>query len=169
MTLAELNELSPEQAEAKLLECCGSKRWAKTMSEGRPFPDVHEMFVKANEVWLSLRANDWLEAFGSHPKIGETKAATTQSSQEQGWSAQEQSGVASASSNVLRRLSELNRTYEERFGFIFIVCASGKSSEDMLSILNRRICNDRETELSLAAEEQRKITEIRLKKLLQLS
>ena len=166
MTLDELNLLPPEHAQTEFLKCCGSARWASAMTAARPFANNDALFAKADELWWSLSAEDWLEAFRAHPKIGEQKAAAAQSEQARAWSAQEQSGVADASSQTKDELERLNREYEDRFGFIFIVCASGKSSEEMRSILNSRIDNDRDTELRIAAAEQRKITRLRLEKLL---
>ena len=165
MTLEELNRLPPEHAQAEFLKCCGSTRWADALSEARPFVKADELFTKADDIWWSLREDDWLEAFRAHPKIGEAKAAGTQSEQARAWSAQEQSGVAKASAQTTDELARRNREYEDRFGFIFIVCASGKSSEEMLAILNSRFDSDRETEIRVAAKEQRKITRLRLEKL----
>jgi len=121
---------------------------------------------EADRVWWSLDSTDWLEAFRAHPKIGEKKAAVTQSEQAEAWSAQEQSAIQNASSGTMAALAEGNREYEQRFGFIFIVSATGKSSEEMLTLLNQRLQNDPETELRFAAEEQLKITRLRLEKLL---
>lgn len=166
MTLDQLNALTAPDAQADILKCCGSTRWAKQMSAARPFASDHDLFSRADEIWWSLSEADWLEAFRAHPKIGENKAATAQSHQAQSWSAQEQSGVADAALQTKEELARLNREYEDRFGFIFIVCASGKSSEEMLAILRSRIDNDREAEIRIAAEEQRKITRLRLEKLL---
>jgi len=166
MTLDELNRLPTETAQTEFLKCCGSTLWAFAMTAARPFANDDALFDKADEIWWSLNAEDWLEAFRAHPKIGEQKAAAIQAQQAQNWSAQEQSGVAIASSQTKDELARLNREYENRFGFIFIVCASGKSSEEMLSILSSRIDNDRATEMRIAAEEQRKITRLRLEKLL---
>lgn len=161
-----LNELSFAEARAELLKCCGSRRWASEMAAGRPFDTLDELMAEAGRVWQSLSEADWLEAFRAHPKIGEKKAATTQSAEARKWSAQEQSGVAAASTPTLNELAERNREYEDRFGFIFILCASGKSAEEMLVIINDRIRNDRETEIRTAAGEQSKITRLRLEKLL---
>ncbi len=166
MTLDQLNALTAPEAEAEILKCCGSTRWAKQMGAARPFASDDDLFSRADDIWLSLSEADWLEAFRAHPKIGEQKAAAIQSEQAQSWSAQEQSGVADAALQTKEMLARLNREYEDRFGFIFIVCASGKSSEEMLAILKSRIDNDRETEIRIAAEEQRKITRLRLEKLL---
>ena len=166
MTLEELNRLSPEHAQAELLKCCGSTAWAKRTSDARPFSNSDELASKADEIWWALREDDWLEAFRAHPKIGGKKAATAQSQQAQNWSAAEQSGVATASSQTIDELADLNRQYEGRFGFIFIVCATGKSSEEMLEILKTRFQNEPATEIRIAAEEQSKIIRLRLEKLL---
>ena len=161
-----LNELSATDAEAELLKCCGSTRWARDMTQARPFASVEKLCETADAVCATLNDEDWIEAFHAHPKIGERKAATDQSRQAQTWSAQEQSAVAQASSQTKDSLAKLNQEYEARFGFIFIVCAAGKSSEEILEFLNERLQNDRETELKIAAEEQRKITALRLRKLI---
>ena len=166
MTLDQLNTLPTTAAEDEFLKCCGSKRWANAMSDARPFETLDEVLTEADRAWWSLNEADWLEAFRAHPKIGEKKAAATQSAEAQKWSAQEQSSVAQASAETIIELAERNREYEDRFGFIFIVCASGKSSEEMLAIVNDRIRNDTETELRTAAAEQSKITRLRLEKLL---
>jgi OHCU decarboxylase len=164
--LTQLNQLSADEAEQEFLKCCGSKRWAQILAAARPFADASELFSKADDLWWSLSEADWLEAFQAHPKIGEKKAAVSQSAQAQSWSSQEQSGVADASADTISQLAQRNREYEDRFGFIFIVCATAKSADEMLSIINARIQNDRETELRGAAEEQRKITRLRLQKLI---
>lgn len=161
-----LNQLSANDAEAEFLKCCGSQRWAQAITAARPFETLDGVLTEADRVWWSLNEADWLEAFRAHPKIGEKKAAATQSTEAQKWSAQEQSGVAQASPSTISELAERNREYEDRFGFIFIVCASGKSSEEMLAMINERIRNDTETELRTAAAEQSKITRLRLEKLL---
>ena len=165
-SLHRLNRLSANDAEAEFLKCCGSTRWARAMTEARPFEAVDDVLARADRIWWSLREADWLEAFRAHPKIGEQKAATAQSAEAQKWSAQEQSGVAQAPASTISELAERNREYEDRFGFIFIVCARGKSSEEMLAIINERIRHDGETELRAAAAEQSKITRLRLEKLL---
>ena len=165
-SLAQLNALPPAQAEAEFLKCCGSKRWARALTDSRPFVSADELTAKADSIWWSLSEEDWLEAFRAHPKIGQQKAATVQSEQARSWSAQEQSGVRDAAATTKAALAAGNQQYEKRFGFIFIVCATGKSSEEMLVILSTRLQNDPGTELRMAAEEQRKITRLRLEKLL---
>ena len=166
MNLAELNELTAQDAEAEFLKCCGSQAWAQAMAASRPFATEEELFAEADDASASLADEDWLEAFCAHPKIGEKKAMTAQSQQEQSWSSHEQLAMQSASADTVAQLAEGNHEYEKRFGFIFIVCASGKSSAEMLAILNNRLDNDPQTELSVAAREQRKITRLRLEKLL---
>ena len=164
--LERLNQASRETAKSQFLDCCGSQKWAQAMTEARPFADVATLLEKASQIWRSLKAEDWLEAFAAHPKIGAQKAAPKQQAQSAEWSHGEQSGTHSASDSVLDALAEANRLYEEKFGYIFIVCATGKSAEEMLEICRRRFDNEPNAELKIAAEEQRKITEIRLKKLL---
>jgi OHCU decarboxylase len=165
--LKRLNSLSSAQAEAELLKCCGARNWARLMTEARPFISLEELLAKADGVWRSLTEEDWLEAFRAHPKIGEQKAAAAQSEQAHNWAKREQSGIESAAAETRAALVAGNQEYEERFGFIFIVCATGKTSEEMLAILHSRLQNDPETELPVAAEEQRKITRLRLEKLLE--
>jgi len=164
-----LNELSALAAEAEFLKCCGSTKWASAMVGARPFPHAPALFDKADALFGLLSDEDWLEAFRAHPKIGEKKAATAQSDTARKWSAQEQAKTAQAGADVMTGLAEGNREYEQRFGFIFIVCATGKTAEEILADLNQRLRNSPETELRNAAEEQRKITRLRLEKLLQTS
>ena len=152
-------------AVAEILKCCGSRTWARALTDARPFTDAGTLFQKADSIWWSLSEEDWLEAFRAHPKIGEQKAAVAQSEQARSWSTQEQSGVQDAATETKAALAAGNQEYEEHFGFIFIVCATGKTSAEMLAILNGRLQNDPVDELRLAAEEQRKITRLRLEKL----
>jgi OHCU decarboxylase len=164
--LAWLNSLSADEAAKELRQCCGSRRWAELLSNDRPYSTLATLLTHAGVVWWSLTQFDWLEAFRSHPKIGEKKASHNVSAQSQQWSGQEQAGVSRASRDTVDSLAALNRAYEQKFGFIFIICASGKTSEEILAALKERLQNDSDTELRLAAAEQAKITELRLKKLL---
>lgn len=159
MTIAELNAGTGAAIGSLLLECCGSSNWVNRMLAARPFASQADLEKAATESWWALGPTDWLEAFSKHPKIGE-KGKVSQ------WSAQEQSGMDSAATQVADRLAELNRAYFEEFGFIFIVCATGKSAQEMLSLLEERLPNQSETEIDIAAAEQNKITLLRLKKLL---
>lgn len=169
--IARLNALSSEEALAELLKCCGSTNWARRMTQQRPFPTggdaMRRLLDLADRVWWDLGREDWLEAFSRHPRIGEKAAAKDASAETPRWSEEEQSGTRSAREQVLAALAKANRAYEQRFGYIFIVCATGKSSEEMLALLQQRLQNDPAAELRMAAEEQRRITHLRLQKLLQ--
>jgi len=164
--LDQLNTLPPADAAQEFLKCCGSQHWAQRMITNRPYLSVEELCVKAADLWWDLEQSDWLEAFRSHPKIGERKAAAEVSTQSQEWSGQEQSRVEQAQEQTLSELARLNTEYEAKFGYIYIVCATGKASEEMLEILNARINNNAEDEIVIAAAEQAKITDLRLRKML---
>jgi OHCU decarboxylase len=129
----------------------------------RPFQTVETLSLTADEVWSTMEEADWMEAFASHPRIGEREAAP-QPSRSAAWSEQEQSGASSAGNDMLAQLAAGNAAYEQRFGFTYIVCATGKSADQMLTILDRRLASDRAAELREAAEQQRQITQIRLRK-----
>ena len=164
--LAWLNSLPAEEAVEVLLQCCGSKGWATQMAENRPYPGIEALLTRASEIWWSLQPGDWLEAFRSHPKIGEKKATEKVSAKSHQWSGQEQSGMSVAAQETANALAALNHVYEQKFGYIFIICATGKTPEEMLSALRDRLQNDVEAELPVAAVEQSRITGLRLKKLL---
>jgi len=167
LSLERLNYLSSGEAQTEFLKCCGSSKWANRIAAQRPFETLHDLMQTAERVWWSLEQQDWLEAFRSHPKIGEKKAEAQTTATAQKWSEQEQSGITDPATRETRReLAELNHQYEDKFGFIFIVCATGKSSEELLSLLRERVSNDAEKELRIAAAEQAKITGLRLGKLL---
>jgi OHCU decarboxylase len=166
MNYESLEALPPDEALQEFLKCCGSVRWAEAMVQLRQYAyRIDGLINLGNAIWWMLEPADWLEAFHSHPKIGEKKAAAEVSSQSKHWSGHEQAGVQIASEETLDSLAQLNRDYEEKFGFIFIVFATGKSAGEMLNILRERLRNDVEAELPIAAAEQAKITELRLKKL----
>lgn len=164
--LARLNALPASAAEAELLTCCGSREWARRMVDLRPFRTEPRLLDSAHEVWWALDREDWLEAFRSHPRIGEKKAEAGQTAREQGWSRGEQAGMDAAAEATRRALADGNRVYEERFGHIYLVCATGRSADELLSILQSRLQNPPEREIRVAAEEQAKITRLRLQKLL---
>jgi 2-oxo-4-hydroxy-4-carboxy-5-ureidoimidazoline decarboxylase len=165
LSLDRINRAEEADAEAMFRECCGSTRWARLMTLARPFGSEIELTYTASAIWRDLRDADWLEAFSAHPKIGETRSAETRSAD---WSAGEQSGMDSADELVKQQLADANREYYDKFGFIFIVCATGKSADEMLRICRTRLANGPETEIHNAAREQQEITEIRLRKLLAL-
>ncbi len=150
-----------------MLRCCHSSRWADGMVHGRPYNSFADLVSHGAMLWESLSGEDWLEAFAGHPKIGDMASLRAKFGSTSGWCSGEQSGVDNAQEEVLKGLAEGNRAYEERFGYIFIVCATGKTAVEMLEILRGRINNEPSRELTIAAEEQNKITKIRLEKLCQ--
>jgi allantoicase len=164
--LRRLNALPQADAEAELKAACGSSAWAARMGAARPFADMEELLSAADHHWVRLSREDWLEAFRAHPRIGESKAAVEHGVAARRWATEEQSGTRSADEETRAALSAGNRAYDERFGHIFIVCATGKAAAEMLELLRARLENSPEKELPIAAEEQRKITRIRLKKML---
>jgi OHCU decarboxylase len=154
--LDRLNALPAAEAERELLACCGSREWARRVAAARPFPDAAAL----------LDRGDRLEAFRSHPRIGERRAEAGQTERERAWSAGEQAGMDTAAGATQRALAEGNREYEARFGHIYIVCATGRSADEMLALLRQRLSNAPADELRVAAGEQRRITRLRLEKLL---
>ncbi len=164
LVLERWNSLDTLEAAREVLSCCGSQAWATTLASRRPFADHAAMLNAASEIWLALPEADWIAAFNSHPRIGErhAQAAVTEASLKS--SAEEQSVAVSADDTAKLALAEGNQRYEERFGRIFIVCASGRTVQEILTILELRMKNDEATELSEAAEQQRQITLLRLRK-----
>jgi OHCU decarboxylase len=182
MRLADLNALDDGAAVGAFLRCCGSSRWARQMSAARPFADAAAMAAVADRIDSTLEPADWLEAFAAHPRIGAGGTGPAGAAGRAGkaggagkagrvggvgWSEQEQAGVTLAADETLARLADANRTYEARFGYIFIVCATGKTADEMLALLERRLRHDAGDELRIAAGEQRKITQLRMTKLLE--
>ncbi|HEY5948853.1 MAG TPA: 2-oxo-4-hydroxy-4-carboxy-5-ureidoimidazoline decarboxylase, partial [Kofleriaceae bacterium] len=157
-----LNTMSGADAAAAFKRCCGSTKWSAAMTLARPFEDIDALLRIGERTWWSLTVEDHLEAFAAHPKIGEAKTPATGDA---AWSQREQQGATAASAQTLADLAEANRAYEAQLGFIFIVCASGRSADEMLHDLRARLSNSREVELRTAAEEQAKITRLRLSKL----
>ena len=166
--LARWNALSEAEAAQEILPCCGSQRWAHALARLRPFHDTAVLLKRSDEIWAQLDPEDWNEAFASHPRIGERKAPAAATVKSAAWSNQEQSDVASSGEDVKEGLRLANGAYEQRFGRTYIVCATGKSAEEMLAILQRRLENDEGEELREAAEQQRQITQLRLRKWLEL-
>jgi OHCU decarboxylase len=164
MTLEEFNTLPSAQAESALVDCCGSVRWAASVASRRPYATREALEKAADSIWWNLERADWLEAFSHHPQIGEKPVIGSDSARQ--WAEGEQTGARGATEDVKARLARANRAYFEKFGYIYIVCATGKTAEGMLAILNQRLQNDLASELSIAAEQQRMITRIRLEKLL---
>jgi len=157
-----VNAASAEAAREILWRACGSTRWVDRMMQRRPFANDSRLLSTARIEWFGLTEGDWLEAFSHHSQIGDRASLEARFPATHDLSAKEQSGVAEARNEVLDALAAGNDAYLERFGFIFIVCATGKTAEEMLKLLRDRLSNDRATELRLAAEEQAKITALRL-------
>jgi allantoicase len=166
-SLERFNRLPRQRALRALLDCCGSKKWSQQMAACRPFAGESELFEAADKTWSALAREDWLEAFLHHPPIGETRATARPSATASRWSAKEQSSAQKAAPEVLEALAAQNRAYVEKFGFVFLICATGKSSDEILNAFRQRLPDDPDTELHVAAEEQRKITRLRLEKLLE--
>jgi 2-oxo-4-hydroxy-4-carboxy-5-ureidoimidazoline decarboxylase len=161
-----LNQLSGDALRAALARCCGAERWLEGMLAAHPFASDEALFASAERLWQGLSRADYLEAFSHHPRIGEDVAALRERfAPSAGWASQEQAGVAAADVSTLEALAENNRRYFARFGYIFIVCASGKSAAEMSSLLAARLHNAPEQELAIAAREQARITRLRLEKL----
>jgi 2-oxo-4-hydroxy-4-carboxy-5-ureidoimidazoline decarboxylase len=167
MTLKDLNTIPPARATELFTACCGSSRWVSHMVARRPFKSLGSLLAAADETWNALPEQDWHEAFAHHPRIGETASAVPQSDKGREWSASEQSGVTRASESIRLAQRDMNAQYERRFGYIYIVCATGKTPNEMFAIARDRLSNDPATELKVAAEEQRKIMRLRLEKLLE--
>jgi 2-oxo-4-hydroxy-4-carboxy-5-ureidoimidazoline decarboxylase len=157
----------PQLKEA-LRQCCGSTAWVERMSERFPMKDTGELFNAASSIWWSCTEEDWKEAFSHHPQIGDLASLKQKFAATAQWAAGEQAAVQQASESTLQALAEGNRQYLERFGYIFIVCATGKSAGEMLFLLRERLPHTPEEEIRVAMAEQEKITKIRLEKLLSI-
>ncbi|MEP7146827.1 MAG: 2-oxo-4-hydroxy-4-carboxy-5-ureidoimidazoline decarboxylase [bacterium] len=164
--LQKLNELGKEDAAEIFSECCGTRLWINEMVDARPFNTNHHILESAEKIWKALDKKDWLEAFQHHPKIGDINSLKEKYSSSGELAKKEQSGVNIASVEVLQEMAKLNNEYEKKFGYIFIICATGKTADEMLSIIKNRIANDPCSEIMIAMEEQNKITKLRLEKLL---
>ena len=153
-----LNSLSEPAARAALTRCCGAARWVERLVAARPFASDAALFAAAERAWWDLGPEHWREAFAGHPRLGASDKGGE-------WSRREQAGLDGASAAMRRALAEGNRAYEERFGHVFLLCATGKSAAEMLAELTSRLANDPGRELRIAAGEQAKITRLRLEKL----
>jgi OHCU decarboxylase len=165
VNLAVINAWTADKALASFKRCCGSDRWCDEMESARPFESEATLIATAERIWWGLSEADWLEAFAAHPRIGDVDSIRAGFATTAVCASREQSGALGASEEVLQDLARGNRQYEERFGYIFIVCASGKTAQEMLELLGQRLGNDAEVEIKLAAGEQMKITRIRLERI----
>ncbi|MGH9597705.1 MAG: 2-oxo-4-hydroxy-4-carboxy-5-ureidoimidazoline decarboxylase [Edaphobacter sp.] len=160
--LARWNSLDPAAAAREALPCCGSEAWAVALASKRPIPNETSLIETSSSIWRTLPERDWQEAFNSHPRIGQSRAQTLATAESLHWSTQEQRTALSSNDATKLALEEANRRYEQKFGRIFIVCAAGKTSSEILTILEARMKNDALTELHATAEQQCQITQLRL-------
>jgi OHCU decarboxylase len=161
LTLDRFNQLPEDKAVAELLAVCHSRRWAVAVAAGRPYADVAALQQAADEIWTGLSPDGWLEALEAHPRIGERGGASAD------WSRQEQAGVGDAGDDVRERLARGNADYEARFGHVFLISAAGRSADEILAALDERLGNDPGTELAVAAGEHRRITRLRIERLIE--
>ena len=165
LTIAQLDALPAAEAAFKLAACCGSKTWIAHMVAKRPYGSREGLFAAADDVARTLQHGDWLDAFAHHPRIGERNAAAQVSADAASWASSEQSAANASGRDVQAELAAANAEYEKRFGFIFIISASGRSAEEILAALRERLKNNSDAELFIAAREQQKITRLRLERL----
>jgi len=166
MTLDDLNALAPAARAEALATCCGAAAWVATLNEQFPFASPAALYEAAERVWDNLGEADWREAFAHHPKIGDVDALREKFASTAAWAAGEQGAVRQASQETLEALATGNDAYERKFGYIFIVCATGKSADEMLALLQARLPHELAEEIHVARREQAKITRLRLQKLL---
>lgn len=165
-SIEDLNQMKLKRLKEVLSQCCGSSSYSTILSQMRPYTDLNDLIEKSNHTWYNLPHEDWLEAFSKHPKIGDLDKLKAKYSQHTSWSSNEQKGVNKAQEEILKRLARKNNEYYDKFGFIFIVFATGKTAEEMLKILETRLNNERMEEIEIAGREQNKITRLRLHKLI---
>ncbi|MEM6468188.1 MAG: 2-oxo-4-hydroxy-4-carboxy-5-ureidoimidazoline decarboxylase [Planctomycetota bacterium] len=166
LSIQNLNQMSDDAAAESLLGCCGARSWCRLMASRRPFAALAELHREADLVFDLLTREDWLEAFASHPKIGDLESLRMKFAGNREWSSSEQAGVSDAGDETLRRLADGNARYLAKFGFIFIICATGLSASEMLAALESRLANSNDVELKTASSAQRQITHLRLDKIM---
>jgi OHCU decarboxylase len=165
MNLERINKWTADEARESFKRCCGSTRWSHEMAQALPFESAAVLLETAERIWSGLSEDDWLEAFAAHPRIGDIDMIRAKFASTAVWASREQAGALEASEDLLNELAIGNRQYETRFGYIFIVCATGKTAEEMLELLRQRLSNKTAAEIKLAAAEQMKITLIRLERI----
>ena len=153
MKLEEFNSMTPKEARNELFKCCGSNHWADNVIKHFPFQSIESLKQTSDKIWWECSKEDWLEAFSHHPKIGQ-KTLDKKFESTKSWAENEQSGTKNADEKILQNLIRVNNIYENKFGFIFIICATGKTAGVMMALLNERIDNDSEKEIKIAAQEQ---------------
>lgn len=164
MTIKEFNQLDAAVAQEEIFKCCGCTNWAVKLVDNRPFTTIDDLRITSDTVWSGCNEQDWKEAITHHPKIGDKNSLKKKFATKE-WASNEQSGVNNAGDDILEELAKGNEDYEKKFGFIFIVCATGKSASEMLELLKKRLTNSPDQELKIAAGEQNKITHLRINKL----
>lgn len=164
-TVAAFDRMPASEAARLLGACCGATRWVDGMLARRPFGAISTLLAAADDVWSAMGPADWREAFEHHPRLGESRSAEPQDERERSWSSGEQAGMRDAAPSVRAALAAANAAYEQRFGHICIICATDLGASEILTLTTERLANDPEDELAIAAEEQRKITRLRLLKL----
>jgi 2-oxo-4-hydroxy-4-carboxy-5-ureidoimidazoline decarboxylase len=166
ISLEDFNQMPASEAASYISRCCGAKRWVEEMVSLRPFDSVMDLMSQAECVWQQLDKSDWLEAFSQHAKIGDVNSLKAKYGKTKDWAKGEQGKVDLSATDTINELAKLNQEYDNRFGYMFIVCATGKTAPEMLEILKSRINNDPDKEILIASKEQNKITILRLEKLL---
>jgi 2-oxo-4-hydroxy-4-carboxy-5-ureidoimidazoline decarboxylase len=165
MDIKSINEQSDDAVAEMFRKCCGSDTWVGKMVAARPFASAEALFEKSDRAFSELDRADWMDAFAAHPKIGDIKSLKEKYGSTKSWAQNEQSGAQGISDETAHDLASSNEKYLQKYGYIFIVCATGKSADEMLGLLKQRLNNDAEKELPIAAAEQKKITHLRLEKL----
>ena len=165
MNIKTFNNLSFAERQAELFKCCGSTPWSQTLAKINSIHTIEELKKESDRIWFSLSEDDWREAFTHHPKIGDVESLKKKFASTAAWASNEQSKIAEANEEMLSELKEMTDAYENKFGYIFIVSATGKSAGEILSLLEKRLINNPAFEGRVAAEEQNKITHLRLDKL----
>ncbi|MDH3710115.1 MAG: 2-oxo-4-hydroxy-4-carboxy-5-ureidoimidazoline decarboxylase [Cyclobacteriaceae bacterium] len=165
-SLSGINQASGEELKHELINCCGSHKWVQSMIDERPYFDTEHLLFNAQNIWSQLTPEDWKEAFDHHPQIGDLNSLKQKFASTARWAANEQKGTLQSDEETLIQLADFNQQYLDKFGYIFIICATGKSAEEMLQALKSRINNEEDQEITIAAAEQAQITQLRLQKLL---
>jgi 2-oxo-4-hydroxy-4-carboxy-5-ureidoimidazoline decarboxylase len=160
-----INHAPAEHLLSRLRECCAAWRWVDRFIAWRPFAEWDDVKHAAGRVWWELDETDWREAFAAHPRIGDLGSLRAEDQATRQWAAEEQSEASRASGQTMQALTQVNQQYEEKFGCLFIICAAGKSADQILASARRRLNNSPKTEMCIAAAEQLKITLARLEKL----
>jgi 2-oxo-4-hydroxy-4-carboxy-5-ureidoimidazoline decarboxylase len=165
LKLEAFNQLNRSESETLISQCCSATQWIRRVADGRPYQSMAILIATADKIWVSMQEDELLEAFDGHPKIGDPDSLKEKYRSTLTVASHEQSGVKEANDQLLENLAQQNHNYFDKFGFIFIICASGKSANEMLASIDERLSHSRDRELVIAAREQWQITLIRLNNL----